>query len=137
MGKGTRREREARELYESAGYWVYSPQNPKFGDNDLWNLFDLAAYRRPTGDLRFVQVKSNGARGIKEWSTRARHFRAVTSVNVDFVVPYDREGWRLIKPLLCGTASDDRLHTTLYDERNGDVAMGDGIVEYLRGGANE
>jgi len=92
MSKGSRREREAREIYERAGYWVYSPENSKFGDNDLWNLFDLAAVNVRYGQLRFIQVKSNGARGIRKWCHRAKHFNGLDSVVTDFVVPYDREG---------------------------------------------
>lgn len=125
MPKGTRREREAREIYERAGYWVYSPQNPKYGDNDLWNLFDLAAFRVTDGQLRFVQVKSNGARGITKWCNKARHFQTA-GVEADFVVPYDRQGWRLIQP------TADGYHTTLYDERNKGGNMGEGLEEYLR-----
>lgn len=125
MGKGARRERECRKIYESAGFWVYSPQNPKYGDNDLWNLFDLACYRRTDSTLRLVQVKSNGARGIRKWCTVARNFEDVGRVHVDFVVPYDGKGWRLIQP-------DDDGHATVYDERDHDVKMGDGLTEFLR-----
>lgn len=126
MSKGSRRERQARKIYEAAGFWVYSPQNPKFGDNDLWNLFDLACFHTRAGELRLVQVKSNGARGITKWCHLARHFNATESIVTDFVVPYDQDGWRLVRPT--GDA-----HTTVYDERNYSVPMGDGITRFLRG----
>lgn len=125
MSKGARRERQARELYEQAGFNVYLPENSKFGDNDLWNLFDLAAFsttQQPA--YRFVQVKSNQARGIESWAGKARPFAGPQSVAVDFVVCHDREGWRLLQP----TADS---YETVVDgrEQNGDMGMP--IVEYL------
>lgn len=124
MGKGTRRERQARELYERAGYWVYSPQNPKYGDNDLWNLFDLACYRMPTQSLRFVQVKSNRASGITSWMETARNFSGVDGVTVDFAIVYDSQGWRVEQPTADG-------YERVLDERELDCAMGEGLVEFL------
>lgn len=125
MSKGARRERQAREIYEQAGYWVYSPQNVTYGDNDLWNLFDLACFHAPAGEFRFVQVKSNGARGIRKWSTVAKHFQDSSEcVQADFVIPYDNEGWRLVRP-------SDGSHTTVYDERESDCPMGEGLTRFI------
>ena len=133
MSKGSRREREARKIYEAAGYWTYSPQNPMYGDNDLFNLFDLAAIHPLEDTFRLIQVKSNGARGIKKWVQQARHFDRVDGITVDFAVPYDREGWRLVRVNV-----DNGLpagFTTVYDEREYQVPMGEGLTQFLRGDA--
>ena len=135
MGKGSDRELDARKLYERAGYWVYTPENSRYGDNDLWNLFDLACFRVLDHSLRFVQVKSNGARGITKWVQRAAHFAEMDAVTVEYAVPYDREGWRIVQP-----DADGDGYTTVYDERDDPAVdsnypdkknMGDGLVEWL------
>lgn len=125
--KGNRREREAREFYESAGYWVYSPPNQQFCDTDVWGLFDLVCFRVTDGSMRFVQVKSNGASGVREWMQQAHHFEDVQNVTVDFLVPHDGVGWRLLQ-----TTDDERAYTCLLDERNKDCDMGDVVTKHLR-----
>jgi len=124
MSKGTRREREAQQLYEAAGYWAYRPATVQYGENDVWGLFDILSFGH--GELRMIQVKSNGARGIREWSEAARPFQnQLHNVRVEYAVPYDGEGWRLI-------GIDEDGHHTLYDERDEDCAMGNGLIEYLK-----
>lgn len=130
--KGNRREREAREFYERAGFWVYSPPNQQFCDTDVWGLFDLMCFRVTDGSMRFVQVKSNGASGVREWMHRAQHFEEVPNVTVDFLVPHDGEGWRLIQ-----TTDDGRAYTCVLDERNEECSMGEHVTEFLKRGEND
>lgn len=146
MTKGKRRERQASELYEQAGYETFRPQESKWGETDMFGLFDILAipgrhedrtaiHPRETS-VRLAQVKSNRASGIEQWC------RDVTGllggpVKADFLVCHDREGWRLLCPY------SDKMHKKpvpidsiepyiLVDERELDCNMGEGIIEYLR-----
>lgn len=142
VGKGSRNELAVRRIYERAGYWVYSPENARYGDNDLWNLFDLAAFRVTDYRLRFVQVKTNAAAGVRAWSHRAKRFERIGArVGVQMVVKYDGEGYRLIrcKPIDEPAPSDG--YKTVYDERDDErvaghghteMNLGDGLAEYLK-----
>lgn len=123
MSKGTRREREACELYERAGYTTYRPATVQYGENDVFGLFDLVAVdkgRKP----RFVQVKSNAARGIKEWVAEVQALMPPEWTVSEFLVCHDREGWRLIQPV-------GESWSVVWDGREYDDTMGDGLVEFL------
>lgn len=124
MTKGSRRERQGVEIYEAAGYYTYKPETSKFGDNDLWNLFDIAAMN-PSRKVVFSQVKSNGARGIENWTEAVQEICPFDHVETHFLVCHDREGWRLIV-----VDEDDR--ETVVDERESDEKMGEGVASYLR-----
>lgn len=134
MGKGATNERHLRDIYQNAGYWTYRPMNVQYGDNDMWNLFDLAALHYgdwwDDGDqrpwLELVQCKTNRAQGIKQWMQDVRPFEAVSGVQVRFAVRHDREGWRLAGPTEGG-------YTWLYDGRESGECIGDGLTNYLRG----
>lgn len=134
--KGRRNERKAREAYERAGWWVYSPENASYGDNDLWNLFDLACIDVMRSVIALVQVKSNRAQGVRQWCNDTRPFDAVSGVQCQFLVRHDREGWQAIEPLRDGRGS----YKTVYDEREdervdpnrtGKWTIGDGLTEWL------
>ena len=123
MGKGARREREAVNLYKQAGWAVYRPSVVRFGENDVFGLFDLIAVdkgRKP----RFVQVKSNRAAGIEHWCHEVNALMPSEWTVSEFVVCHDREGWRLLQPVGEG-------YQTVYDGRDSDGDMGEGLAEWL------
>ena len=123
MSKGTRREQQACEIYEEAGYTTYRPATVQFGENDVFGLFDLIAVdkgRKP----RFVQVKSNRAAGINQWCRDVQALMPSEWAVSEFVVCHDREGWRLLQPVGEG-------YQTVYDGRDSDGDMGEGLAEWL------
>lgn len=122
MGKGARRERECAELFQRAGFATYRPATVRFGENDVWGLFDVLAIA-PHGRLWAVQVKSNSARGIQAWGRHTRLWRRHGFVTA-YAIPHDGEGWRLVECTDNGTRD-------LVDERDADCNMGEGIVAYL------
>lgn len=127
MSKGKRNEREAAELYEEAGYLTFRPQESKWGETDIFGLFDILAVGEH--NIRFVQVKSNAARGIMDWLEELADLPHPDNTYAEYLVKYDNMGWRLVAPF----DNDGELdHRTFVDERDLDVSMGDGIVEYLK-----
>lgn len=123
MSKGKRREREAAELYERAGYETFRPQESKFGETDMFGLFDLVAVQQGQY-VRFAQVKSNKASGIEAWMKEVVADFPVSTAAFDFLVCHDRQGWRLFEVGLQDNAP-------LVDERSMDCQMGEGVVEWL------
>lgn len=130
MSKGKRRERQADDIYADAGYVTFRPPRTKYDETDIFGLFDLLAIGH--GHVRLIQVKgtsSNVAYGpwfeaVKGW-VHDNVRRPPRSLVHDFVICYDREGWRLI-----GEGGDGP--ETFVDERELDCNMGDGLREYLR-----
>lgn len=134
MGKGSVNERHLRDCYENAGYRVYRPATVRFGENDMWGLFDLACltpeHWRPVDcGIHLVQCKTNRARGITEWFENARVFNSVPGVTVAYAVRHDRKGWRVAFP--DGTTATG--YSWLYDGRQSDDCIGEGLTNYLRG----
>lgn len=125
MGKGNERERQCVSIYQRAGYATYRPATVQFGENDVWGLYDVLAISPADPHVHLVQVKSNRAVGIRKWSRHTSLWRS-HGFRTLYAVPYDYAGWRLIE------ATDDG-HRTLYDGRESEAAMGDGLTEYLRG----
>ena len=132
MGKGKRREREASELYERAGYDTFRPQESKYGETDIFGLFDILAIRPDgAGPTRLVQVKANQPESISGWAADALAYSGTHRV-VEMLVAYDGHGgphpkptrWRLIQPMDHGGPMDTE---DVVDERDG----GDAVVEYL------
>jgi hypothetical protein len=122
-GKGTRRERQAVDLMKQAGYATYRPATVTYGENDPFGLFDVLAFA-PHLPARFVQVKSNAARGRRSWFRHARLF-AAHGILTEMWVCHDREGWRVIQAADSGTE-------TVYDGRESNGSMGDTLVQWLR-----
>lgn len=130
MSKGKRRERQARDIYEAAGYETFAPQESKFGPTDMFGLFDFLAV--PTGEGAYgpshlAQVKSNQTRGIAAWMQEARRFHKRRGLVVRYLICYDGEGWRVDAP-----NDDSSTYTTVVDEREEDAKMGEPYTEYLR-----
>jgi Holliday junction resolvase len=128
MGKGTRRERQAVELLQSAGYATYRPATVAFGENDVFGLFDVLAVA-PHLPPRAVQVKSNRANGIRSWMDHTALFRSV-GFETEFWVCHDTKGWRVLRP-------DETGHTAAFDGRESGASMGDPLVQWLKDDARE
>jgi hypothetical protein len=124
MGKGTRREQQACEIYEEAGYETYRPATVQFGENDVFGLFDLIAVH-PNRKPHYTQVKSNRASGIIEWMQEARDLLPREHAEIRFLVCHDRQGWRMARPTPEG-------YEWLYDGRDSGASMGDPLAEVLR-----
>lgn len=134
--KGRRNERKAREAYERAGWWVYVPENASYGDNDLWNLFDLAAVDVRSSMIHFTQVKSNRAVDIRQWCNDTRPFDGARDVQCVFLVRHDRQGWRSFKPVRDTSATyqcqlDERSDDRIGPSRHTELSIGDGLTEWL------
>jgi len=123
MTKGARRERQAVEIYRDAGFTAYSPETTQYGENDILGRFDLVAVR-PGAKPRFVQVKSNEARGIRALEADLQAWFPLSYAVAQYAVAHDREGWRLITVYPDG-------HETVYDGRTDETNMGDGLRDYL------
>lgn len=130
MSKGKRRERQAAELYKRAGYETFRPQESKWGETDMFGLYDMVAHK-PTMRTHWVQVKSNRAAGIRSWCENARRFLGPHSRPL-MAVCYDQEGWRVLRPTAPG--HPERAFTAVVDERDEECEMGELVVEYLQGG---
>lgn len=125
--KGDRRERQAESFYQAAGYKTEICRGLRWGKTDWFGLFDVMAVH-PARQVRFAQVKSNGARGIHDWMAEATRIMPAEHVTLDFLVCHDREGWRVLRP-------EGESYTTVLDERELDCAMGEGVIKWLEGEA--
>jgi len=123
MGKGTRREQQACDIYEAAGFETYRPATVQYGENDIYGLFDLIAFGAHPEPYHYVQVKSNRAAGINQWAENALHF-ATEDVRVRMLVCHDNEGWRALDPVPGG-------YNVVYDGRDNEQNMGDGLTAFL------
>lgn len=139
MSKGTKRERQAVQLYQRAGYATYRPATVRFGENDIFGLFDLLAVSPSDAAVRAVQVKSNRAKGVRAWMRHTALWRRL-GWTTEYLVPIDREGWKLMQPV------DDGSYRTVYSEekdsrvgpnRHTDLNIGDGMVIFLREGMHD
>lgn len=122
--KGDRNERELEKYYSQAGYRTDKCRGLRWGKTDWFGLFDLMAIK-PGDKVRYIQVKSNRAQGIESWTRKATRITPSEHVTLDFAVKYDYEGWRLIRV-------EDGEYKTIYDERQQDCKVGDGIKEFLK-----
>lgn len=128
MSKGKRREKQAAELYEAAGFETFRPQESKYGETDMFGKFDI--FVMPTPDSRsnvprLAQVKCNRPKGYSTWFAECVERFSGAEVVPELLACYDREGWRLI-----GLCPDLQTCETFVDERETDE-FGDGVVEYL------
>lgn len=77
VAKGYRREKIIIDEYVKKGYWYYKPPRQMFGDNDVFNMFDIIVYHPQTGDLGFISVKS--AYGSKKHKKELSEFKPKTT----------------------------------------------------------
>jgi len=129
MSKGSRREREAVELYQQAGFATYRPATVRYGENDIFGLFDILAVSPSNSAVHAVQVKSNRASGIRSWSRHTALWRRL-GWRTMYAVPVDNEGWRVLEPV---TKRLPAAPMTRVDERHRECDMGEGMTEWLRG----
>lgn len=131
-GKGTRRERQAVDLLQQAGYATYRPATVQFGENDVWGLFDVVAIA-PHLPLRAVQVKSNRAVGVRDWCRHTALWRRHGFLT-EYWTCHDREGWRVIQAAQQGTqtAYDERKDTDVGPNVDTPLSIGDGVVRWLQ-----
>lgn len=124
--KGNKREREAQKLLEKAGWTVEKPVNTRFTSNkDFFHLFDRMAVKKDH-PIIFVQVKSNGATGINKWMENVDNLIGLDNPAFKFYyfVPYDYEGWRIIK--VNGETRKD-----VVDERKTSSEMGEETKQFF------
>lgn len=69
--KGYKTEKKVVDYLESQGYEVHRPPQTKYGDNDIFNTWDLVAVNWEKRRIRFIQVKADQTRGytkiIEDW----------------------------------------------------------------------
>lgn len=121
--KGDRRERQARDILEEAGFVVENPNYSRYGNVDFFNLFDIMALKKDR-KVQFVQVKSSSARGINEFSEKCSEIIPFDHINVEYWVCYDRKGWRIID------IKEDGSYEDVFDERDKDCSMGELVKEF-------
>lgn len=122
--KGYRRESQTKEIYADAGFEIEKFVSERYGRTDGFGWVDFIAVR--PDEMRFVQVKSNAARGVAEvaeWESE----HAPDNLHCDMVVWYDSEGARLLE---CGT-QHSRNRRVAVDEREQDCNMGGALLQHL------
>lgn len=114
--KGDRRESQAENILESAGYKVEKPNSTPYPQNygvDFFGKFDFMAFKSDKKPL-FGQVKSNVARGIRSFSQDCKKVQTPFEyVDVEFWVCYDNEGWRIME-------INEDGYEQVFDEREED-----------------
>jgi len=123
MGKGAKNEREAAHAFQAAGWATYRPATVRYGENDIFGLFDLLAVHPDRQRVRAVQVKTNGNRGITSWQRQTWLFRRLGWAT-DYLSRHDREGWVM-------TAVTDAKRCVVVDERDTSGNIGDDLTAFL------
>lgn len=124
--KGDRRERDAVEIYNGAGYRCERAVQANYGTRSDWfGMFDIMAMA-PGTDFRLAQVKSNTASGVQDWMRRVERLLP-PGLEADFLVCHDRQGWRMLRPV-----EGDQSYETVVDERKMDCNMGEGVRDWLK-----
>lgn len=120
---GNRRERQARDIYDAAGYAVQPFYGRSYGETDGFGLADFLAIRKSPASVVIAQVKS-GYGAIGDWFQHADALLPPT-VEAHYLSVFKREGWRLC------VRGDDEAYRVAYDERDADCRMGVGLREWL------
>lgn len=96
--KGDRRERQAEEILEAAGWSVEKPNATPYPQGygvDFFGMFDIMAFKKGHPPL-LIQVKSNRASGITSFHEDCNEVQVPFGfVDVEFWICYDGEGWRV------------------------------------------
>lgn len=124
--KGRRNENEARTIYEKAGYDCQPFRGTRWDESDGYNAFDFVAVH-PDRRTRWVQVKSNSTQGElgKVMDVARERMPWPEHALIDFVIKYDRKGWRLLQPTTDG-------HVVAVDERKDDRNIGELLEKELQ-----
>ncbi len=125
--KGDERERQARKILESKDYVVETPNSTPYPQPygvDFFGLFDIIAFKT-NKKPRLIQVKSNGARGIRSFPEECNKMKVPWEfVTVEYWVCYDKEGWRIL-------SVNNEGHEEVLDERDIDMNMGEYVKQEL------
>ena len=92
--KGKRRERQAKNKLEQNGWIVHNPPRTKFGEQDIFNLFDLLALHPETQQIKFIQVKSNRFTELREYKDKSLEIINPDKFSVEYWVNVDYKGWK-------------------------------------------
>ena len=132
VSKGYRREKQAKDLLEETGFKVYRKPNTKYGDNDIYNLFDIVALDKKLNSW-YIQVKSNSTAGALKNIKKSLNYPDEYKFNSYFQVWVckDREGW-MVYHLSDIFKEDEWDFIKVVDERFKDECMGEGVLEYLK-----
>ena len=85
--KGSRIEREYKELKESQGYICEKTKANRWGNQDYWNTFDVMGFHLEKNEMFFAQVKSNSTRGAIH---KIKDFKMPTFIKKIVAVRYDK-----------------------------------------------
>lgn len=121
--KGLRNQRKAVDVYESVGFNAITPNATKFQREDFFGYFDIIAMH-PETKPHYVQVKSESARGINDFSDSVMDIVPSEYVRVFYFVYHSYEGWRIIE-------ISDSEYTTVYDGRDNGKNIGEGAKDFL------
>lgn len=123
MSKGSRRERELVDLLQKSGMATYRPATVRFGENDIFGLFDVLALSPNHENVYAIQVKSNRATGIRKWTRHTQLFRNIGWITL-YAVPVDNKGWRIID-------CSENGNVDIVDEREKKCPMGKAVVDHF------
>jgi len=123
--KGNRIERKAENLLNDAGYRTARMQHTRYGDNDFFNLYDIAAVQ-PDKPVKFIQVKSNQQPNLQEFKKETLETVGLEA-QVEIWTHYDRKGWKIRR-----LNRMNKEWETLVDERNADSTIGTEVKKYFQ-----
>lgn len=134
--KGNKAERDARDIYEAAGYTVDRVGSTSGGHRmtDAFDHVDVIALH-PDRRVRFAQVKSNQASGVRAFVEWADATLPGEHAVAEYLVRHDGAGarsaaWRVMQPYRDG---ERVTYRTVVDERKDGVDAGGAVVtDYLR-----
>jgi hypothetical protein len=98
VGKGNRRELEARKMLSADGYLVEKKNTSRWESNDFWGMFDIIAIHHETGEVRLIQVKSHtndyyhAMKQILLWTADEKV--NTDKIKIEIWVRPNREPWR-------------------------------------------
>lgn len=100
-------------------------------------MFDVMCVH-PNHPVRFAQVKSNQAAGVRETFETAARLLPDAHTDVEYAVRHDGAGWRLLRPhdddgrLTYQTVYDERKDVDVGPHRDTSLNIGEGLTRFLR-----
>lgn len=95
--KGNRNQHKCFIELQNAGYICWTAKRTKWGGNDLFDLFDIAAMHPKGRHLLLVQVKSNKC--DKQVREAIKAFKVPPHIFKQVWIWVDRKGWRMYENL--------------------------------------
>jgi hypothetical protein len=103
---------------------AWQPPKAKYRSQDIFGLYDLLCVG--LGRVVAVQCKTNGARGIEDWSEDVWHIDdSIDGWHSEYAVRYPGEGWRILRP-------DAGGYTVAFDGREIDDTPAEAMRDVLR-----